>query len=349
MIFQIPQTAEELIKQAEAKLNITGFLSELGPSERGWSLLSKFLRCDYLAFYESPEGSQDQPPQENENTALGTLVHRLLELHYLPEPVCDPIIFLGALKEVGLSADLYDETKRVFTGYVNHYAGERSWLTPLGAEQKLEDPDTKLTCKIDLLYDSNGHGRYPDGIHVLDHKTRSRIDGQCMNEWYMDGQALLYMYICRQNQIDVRGFVANIVGKQKQQRFERIYVAAEDNKLARFRDYLFRMLEEYERVKEAKARGVEPIRRFTCTGRYGLCDLFNHCKSAISDPYIPVRPTMPKQRLLCEECDVSFDCSKGCIREPREHAAFSEAVSHAHDVCADPVKLDTFLREHPPV
>jgi hypothetical protein len=283
VIFEVPQSVEQLILKAEERLGISGVLSLLGPSEFGWSKLKKFLQCDYLAFADRllPENPFVQSiPEENENTALGTVSHRTLELHYLPEQICDPIIYLGALKEVGLSDDLYTEAKRIFTGYVKHYGNERSYMTPLGVEQTLTDPETGLTAKVDLLADFNGHGKYPDGIHVVDHKTRSRIDAQCLNEWFMDGQVLMNFHLCDVNGIPVKGFIANIIGKQKTQRFERIYVPFDRERLERFRrDVVEKALERYREVEQAmRLWGEVPMRSYSCTGRYGLCELFNHCK-----------------------------------------------------------------------
>ncbi len=275
MIFDIPKSVEQLILEAEERLGTTGVLSLPGPSKFGWSKLKKFLQCKYLAFYQSEEPAPTQGG--NENQELGTVIHRMLEYHYLPEPVCDPIIYLGAMKEVGLADDLFFEAKRIFSGYVKHYGNERSYLTPLGVEQELEDPSTGLTCKMDLLADFNGHHKYADGIYVLDHKTRARIDTQCLNEWFLDGQVLMNLHLCEVNGIPVKGFIANIIGKQKTQRFERVPVPFVRGQIDAFRRDLEIWMEEYWQLEK---KGAPYTRSYSCTGRYGLCDLFEHCKNS---------------------------------------------------------------------
>jgi hypothetical protein len=45
------------------------------------------------------------------------------------------------------------------------------------------------------------------------------------------------------------------------------------------RDVVEKALERYREVEQAmRLWGEVPMRSYSCTGRYGLCELFNHCK-----------------------------------------------------------------------
>jgi hypothetical protein len=276
MRIKLPQSIHSVIAKYEKAIGLP--VKERGPSKFGWSSVGVYQTCPFL--FANKERVQSYVGPEGFNREVGNVVHWLNELRY----GCGKIIELDlhgiseALLHLGGNKKVIEEGFRVFAGYQAFY-GDEPYMRPIAVETELFAASIKKTYRLDLLFRSEGHPDYEDGVYFMDHKTASAITEQLKRQWDVDGQVLTGHHAALYGDppiTDYRGLIINIIGKQKkEQKFERILCTPDPDRLAMFKSEI-----EYwdAQIAMSKATGVYPRKRASsCSGKYSMCDLYHEC------------------------------------------------------------------------
>jgi len=250
-----------------------------GASGRGWSSYAALQRCMYLykMRYVVEGRVRGRAPRYLD---MGSTVHTLLALHYLqmmtPGPLT-PDVLREELLASNVSAQMVMDSWRLYEAYASYY--DNDYLTPLAVE-RLAEGDEGVTCRYDLLarVEEARPGVVP-GVFVCEHKTSSRFDQSTLEGWKNDGEVIGQIMVYQQANLaeiygPLQGVIVNILGKQKVPQFTRVVVPVQAwQSEAHAHDLrMWRALEQMARVTNAWPRS-----RAGCVGRYGLCELFDHC------------------------------------------------------------------------
>ncbi len=259
-------------------------------SGRGWSSFSTFQKCPYLwqQRYLKPRGGEPTILIESPSLAIGTIVHVLLALHYAQ-------IQIGGSPYAGIMPeDMHEyllarcnpefvvEGWRVFSGYRLYYSMET--IEPLAIEHDLVDPRTGESCRFDLIaFFPEDTPMLAAGTYNVEHKTASRFDYPTLNGWVNDGEVIGQTALWKRLGLDhrfgpLRGVIVNILGKQpKELKFHRAIVSPHSWQVEQHLQDLARW---EALINLARTTNSFPRARQSCIGRYGMCDLFDHCAGA---------------------------------------------------------------------
>lgn len=172
------------------------------------SLLKTFRQCPRQAMYKhvdllTPRVDRSKPLKR------GTWIHALLEAKYKGESVKARHQQLthefGKLfdEEKEALGNLPVEVARLFNSYNWHYAGDKDW-TVHEVEFKLEGElpnGIPIQGKSDMLVEDQF------GLWVVDHKSHAVIPS--VQDRLLDPQSVIYLWLCQQAGIPVRGFIWN--------------------------------------------------------------------------------------------------------------------------------------------
>lgn len=251
--------------------------------DRGWSSLSTYQRCPYLwkrRYLGVKVIGDDQPgPASRE---VGSLIHTFLAIYYQrfiePEYPLTPEQCRQFLLDGFVTPDHVNEAWRLFEAYRIYYMHDA--FVPLAAEYHLVDPRTGRSCRYDLIarLDKPMAGLLP-GTYIMDHKSTSRFDQATLTQWRNDGELIgqweLYELLHLEKRFGpLQGLCANLIGKQKDPKFERAWIRPSD---ALLRDHKKSTAIWSARLTLAKATSDFPRARANCVTRFGLCDQFDHC------------------------------------------------------------------------
>lgn len=260
-------------------------LAKLGgiSSGRGWSSFSTFERCDYLWKLKYLEGRTPRLFVERESLAIGALIHAFLALYYTgmmaespyrvltPESVYDRIVAKANPAYV-------QEAWRVFNAYRLYYKFDQ--ITPLAVELDLRDPRTGESCRYDLIaYLDRELEDAPPGTYIIEHKSSGRFDNDFLFGWPNDGEVIGQVALWQKLGLDkrfgeLRGTIMNLLGKQKEPKFHRTFVAPSSFRVQSHLDDLRRV---EGLINLAKSTNSWPRKRANCINRYGRCDYYDHC------------------------------------------------------------------------
>lgn len=266
-------------------------LAKLGGAsgDRGWSSLSAFQRCPYLwkrRYVDKVD--RGVIPGAPGPTALevGSLVHVLLAIYYSAlieaeasrEYPLTPEGMRDALIAGNVTPDHVNEAWRLFYAYTAYYGADD--FDPLAVEYHVVDPRTGRSCRWDLVaWKRTTTPGMPEGTYLIDHKTKSRFDAAMLRQWPNDGELIgqwdQYVTLGFEKRFGpLRGLIVNIIGRQKEPKFERVTLFPSQ---ALLRDHRKSLKIWSAAIDSAKATGVFPRARASCVGQYGLCDQFDHC------------------------------------------------------------------------
>ncbi len=254
-------------------------------SGRGWTSVSIYQRCPYLWKRKYVDKKEPVIYTEPPARAIGTLVHAFLALYYTgmmaedhPYRVLEPDLVFEKLR-ARANPTLVAEAWRVFTAYRLYYMHEK--IIPLAIEHDLKDPRTGESCRFDLIAYIEGHEGLAPGTYNFEHKTVGRFDHVALEGWQNDGEVIGQNALWNHLGLDLRfgplkGTIVNLLGKQKEPRFHRTFVAPDSFRINSH-------LEDLRRwgglMELAKTMDVWPRSRGNCISRFGLCDLYDHCAS----------------------------------------------------------------------
>lgn len=252
-------------------------------SGRGWSTISTFQRCPYLWYrkYVQPLPPGIMPQGDREALAIGTLIHTFLAIYYTrmispgypltPELVRDQALMKAKPEHV-------HESWRVFLNYALFY--QREEIMPLAIEYNLQDPRTGESCRYDLIaYFPTTIGDRLAGTYNIEHKSTSRFDDASLDGWSNDGeilgQTMLWKRLGLHNKFgELRGTIVNLLGKQKEPQLHRTTIGPNSWQVGQHEKDLRVWGAQ---MQHAVATGNFPRARSGCIGRWGKCDLWDHC------------------------------------------------------------------------
>lgn len=250
--------------------------------ERGWSSISTYAKCPYLWSQTVAKKTK----LTGEGVSVGTIVHVLLAVKYMKMidaayPL-EPLIVYAQLMERKVNPAYVTEAWRVYQAYCDYYSQDA--IEPLAIEHLLRDPRTGRTCRIDLIFrvTSTGVPGLVPGTYIMDHKTMKAFYEASL-EWRNDGTILTQLDLWHELRLDkrfgeLRAAVVNILGKQKDPKFERIIVPPVPRVL---RDHRKHMPIWVAKLELDRAQGVFPRNRASCISQYGKCSMFDHCAGDI--------------------------------------------------------------------
>lgn len=254
--------------------------------DRGWSSISTFQRCPYLwhmRYNVAPRVRGDVAPLAGpEALEVGGTTHTFLALYYQrqidPEYPITPEAMRDGLIAGYANPDYVVESWRLYEAYRVRYADDV--FRPLAVEYRLVDPKTGRSCRYDLVaaLDEPHPGLLP-GVYLIDHKTASRFDYATLNQWRNDGELLGQWELYEKLKLEKRfgplaGLCANIIGKQKEPKFERVFV---NPTRALLRDHRRSVAVWSAMIDYAKTTGTFPRARGMCSAKGVLCENFEHC------------------------------------------------------------------------
>jgi hypothetical protein len=255
-----------------------------GASGKGWSRVSTLQKCPYLfnIRYVAPKDENVPSARTSGSLVTGSVYHSFLALGYMGLMVRDlpltPMKLRDELLGAGVDAECVSEAWRLYFAYCANY--ENDYLQPLAVEQLAKDDSDETSCRYDLIAMVKDHPwGIPDGIYNVEHKTAARFDSATLDGWFSDGEILGQMRLWTRVGFDqkygpLHGAIVNLVSKTKIPKFERIVVPYSAFQIRQHSADLKSMdsLEEIYR-----STGVWPRFRASCVGRYGKCELFEHC------------------------------------------------------------------------
>jgi len=256
-----------------------------------WSYLSSIQKCPRFFYNRYVERGEYERSFYLE---VGICVHFFIAMHYARRLRNG---FLGHhLVEDGSSFPLVDTLKsdllvqggdvevihdswRIFEGYRDHYF--QDYVKPLAIEYKQVIDDPHYSCRFDLIAEvQEGNNLHVSpGTYNIDAKTASRFDQVTLEGWSHDGelhgQMLIYQKANLQEKFgELKGTIVDLIGKQKQQKFQRIIVPLQKSILDEFEREIVYWKSEVDRHKK---RGWFPKAEANCISRYGLCDYYYRC------------------------------------------------------------------------
>jgi hypothetical protein len=283
IVFSIYPFVEDVIEEifASYQLQRQGGAS----TGRGWTAVSIFQRCPYLWKRRYIDEARPAILIESPARAVGTLIHAFLAAYYTsmmeesPYRVITPEILYDRLI-LKANPELVKEGWRVFSAYRLWYQNEK--LIPLAIEYDLKDPRTGDSCRYDLIaYLEEPSGGLLPGTYNIEHKSGSRFDHNFLEGWQNDGEVIGQNALWKMLGLDkrfgaLRGTIVNLLGKQKEPKFHRTFVAPDSWRIQSHLDDLRRWEGLLNLARSAKSF---PRARGNCIGRYGMCDWYEHCAS----------------------------------------------------------------------
>lgn len=244
--------------------------------ERGWSSIAAYARCPYLWANTVLKKAK----KISIGIQVGSIVHAHLAIKYqkLIDPTypLEPIALQAALAEARIRPEALAEAWRLFRAYEAYYADDV--IEPLAVEHFVRDPRTGRTVRIDLILRvSKPTGLLVPGTHLMDHKTMGVMSAANL-EWRNDGTILSQLDLWHGCSLgkrygELRSAIVNVIGKQKDPKFERIVVPPIPRVL---KDHRRMMPIWIARAELDRAQNFFPRNRASCNV-YGLCDLYEEC------------------------------------------------------------------------
>lgn len=255
---------------------------------RGWTNISTFQRCPYLwqqryLVNERPDG--DRIIVEPKPRSIGTLLHTFLALHYAakipgnPYATLTPEMVRDFAIRNNANPAFVNEAWRVWVPYRLFYMHEV--IEPLAIEHDLVHPVTKKSTRFDVIafFPDEAPDMLP-GTYIMEHKSAGRFDQATLYGWPNDGEVLgeaaLYKALGLEHRFGpLQGVIVNILGKQpKNPQQHRTIVRPQPWQL----EHHLADLEHWENLIQLSTTSRRfPRSRSSCVGRYGMCDLFDHC------------------------------------------------------------------------
>lgn len=253
--------------------------------DKGWSSFSTYQKCPYLwkkTYIDHRRADEEELGIEPFGRAVGSVVHTMLAVHYQKKidkryPIT-PEIIREYLHANGCNPEITVESWRLFAPYRLFYKHE--FIKPLATEFHLVDPHTGQSTRYDLICEvlPGYEGREP-GTYICDHKTAQRFDDATLFGWVNDGTIIQQATLWKRLGMDLRfgtltGIIVNLIGKQKVPELHRTFVAPNRWQM----DQQTHDLKIWNAQRKlAIVTDTFPRARQSCLGRYGKCDLFEHC------------------------------------------------------------------------
>lgn len=172
------------------------------------SMLKTFRRCPKQAEYKYVH--RLKPRMLGTPLKRGTWVHELLELHHQGLDWRKRHKQLSAKfnemldEERDFYGDMPTEIAQVMESYVWHYKADPWKIVETEYKVEAEFPDgTLYRGMVDALVETEF------GLFVVDHKTHKTLPDS--NFRLLDAQSALYLWACRENGLDVKGFIWNYI------------------------------------------------------------------------------------------------------------------------------------------
>lgn len=295
----LQKSIEECIALAYASFNVPPLG---GASEDGWSKMSDFQRCPYRYYKNHVEEKNPalvQIAEKPVNLELGALFHACLACHYIGSIKRKYIQFekreyveyptalelLNRVLALGGNPDIVAEVERLYLAYFNHYGNPHNeGIQPLAIELPAGKPGVH-TCRFDML---SYHGGNTNGVWIDEHKTASRETRDVLEGWWLDGEIIGEVYGYKLSGLEkvygpLIGVSVNVVIKTKEPKFRRVEVVVPDSLLERYiddREYWGSVRADLTARSKTYGSTSFPRKLQGCIGRYGTCELWDHCRDA---------------------------------------------------------------------
>lgn len=247
----------------------------------GWSARKMFQVCPYLYLmnYVASETVCNTIRKPSRALGIGSLFHLLLALKYEamiePNPPFDDSErnwLRTSLLAEKVSGEVVAEGFRLFQYYEACYDGED--LQPLAVEQRHEHDG--VSCRYDLI------ARREDAVWIVEHKTSASNDFGAREGWRNDGGVLTQLHVwdaCKLDEVygELAGILVNVITKASVPEMFRVPIPRIHARMAEHLSDL--RFHEAERDM-MRASGFWPRRRASCLGRFGPCELWDHCTEA---------------------------------------------------------------------
>lgn len=284
-----PPTLQMALRRAIPLLGLPE--ESIGASSMGWSRLSTFQRCPWLyraKYVGDDDGVLLDVQDESKAKGVGSLLHLFLGMHHGPEGtpwgVYHPeALYNWLLDDPKAPMEIIAEAWRVYNAYVANYE-EREYLTPLAIERAAEN--AFYSCRYDMIarVDVDVLG-IPKGTFIIETKSTSRFDAGATS-WGNDGEILGQILLWKDLGLDkiygpLAGVIVNLLGKQKVPLFRRLVLPIQSWQVEAHR----KEIQQWQGLQALySASGIWPRARQSCIGRWGLCDLYDSCKTGEAIP-----------------------------------------------------------------
>lgn len=162
------------------------------------SLVNSWMDCPINVYYRYIKGLSPKNPPEH--IIRGIWIHECLEEHY---KTGEWRTKYNKWASRGHLQRLAQEIERTLIGYMFYYAADD--MEVLATELPLE---ADLPCGYKFRGKLDAIARFPDGRRlIIDHKTTKRI--KPIEQQIVQIQAPMYMWLCRQNGLEIDGFLWN--------------------------------------------------------------------------------------------------------------------------------------------
>lgn len=260
-----------------------------GPSERGWSFYSKFLRCPQLFFWKHIYADAHRLGWNDATAPLtrGTLVHVGLAHYYAQqwarENGFDPSKILAPLDAVArkaeqmgdLGAEMRPVAEAMLGSYWRRYPVESFHVVAVEEPMEIMFGDARYTARLDLVVEERGK------VYIYDTKTTARMEAKTFPKYTLHGQFFGAWYLGRQRWGDkFGGIVINAVSEdgeclRRPQEPAPFMLRKFPLIIKRAAGDIGRMTNLYGSDQDAwEARPDEQI----CFGPYGRCSAFELCR-----------------------------------------------------------------------
>ncbi len=185
--------------------NFDPVIIDSGPSERGWSYYSRFLRCPMLFFWATIYAKRRGLGWDDTTPALarGTLVHVGLAHHHariwarargkdpdkIPAPVEAMTVKATRLGEIGQS--MLPVACRMVEAYLRNYAHETPSVVAVEEPMSITFGPALYTARIDRAVEENGK------VFIYDTKTTQSFQNKTIRKYTLHGQFFGQHYLGR--------------------------------------------------------------------------------------------------------------------------------------------------------
>ena len=266
-----------------------------GPSPRGWSYYSTFLRCPMLFFWKYVYADAHRLGFQDTTGPLarGTLFHvgraHLDAQQYARENGKDPNKILGPLDAMRVCADHIGEWGReklpiaesMYHAYRQRYPFEA--FRVIGVEHLAEVyfGSARYTARLDRVVEERGK------VYIHDTKTTARLEPGAIRKFTLHGQFFGHHYLGRHLYGDAfGGVVIDIVGEDGQ--CQRRSVEPAPFMMRKFPGVIERASDRIDATKqmcgvdpEMWAASANPDEQ-TCFGKYGQCSCLELCRWGVT-------------------------------------------------------------------
>lgn len=267
-----------------------------GPSPRGWSYYSTFLRCPLLFFWKYVYGPAHFTSRGDSAPwlARGTMFHvgraHLDAQQWARENGKDESKILGPLEAIKVCAERLGEygaeklpiAEAMFHAYRQRYPFEAFRVVAVEELLSIEFGSALYTARLDrVVHERDGR------IYVHDTKTTSRLDSGTIRKYTLHGQFFGHWYLGRKHFGDrFGGVIVDMVGEDLQ--CKRAPVEPAPFMLRNFPDLIETTNARIERCRETF--GMDPERwavaanpdEQVCFGKYGQCSQLEKCRWGIA-------------------------------------------------------------------